>query len=57
MPAAFNACVKGGGRVRTISRGNSYIHVCFSGGKSYAGEVHHKKINRKPATHHGNRRR
>jgi len=44
MPAAFDACVKGGGRVRTkaLPKGH-YIHICFKGGKSYAGEVKMKK--------------
>lgn len=44
MPAAFDQCVKNGGRVRTMKRNKgSYQHVCFKGGKSYAGEVKHKK--------------
>ncbi len=40
MPAAFEKCVREGGRVRTkkLSDGR-YIHICFKGGKSYAGEV------------------
>jgi hypothetical protein len=44
VPAAFNKCVSGGGRVRTKKvSGNRYIHLCFKGGKSYAGEVKRKK--------------
>jgi hypothetical protein len=44
MPAAFNKCVSGGGRVRTKKlSGNRYIHLCFSHGKSHAGEVKKKK--------------
>jgi hypothetical protein len=43
MPPAFTRCVASGGRVRTISHGRTYQHVCFSGGKSYAGEVHTKQ--------------
>ena len=44
MPAGFDNCVKSGGRVRTKKlSGDSYMHICFKGGKSYAGEVHHKK--------------
>lgn len=40
MPASFNRCVARGGRVRTKSlKGGKYIHLCFSNGKSYAGEV------------------
>jgi hypothetical protein len=40
MPEAFTKCVKSGGRVRTksLSKGR-YMHICFKGGKSYAGEV------------------
>lgn len=44
MPAAFNKCVKKGGRVRTKKlSGQRYIHLCFSKGKSYAGEVKKRK--------------
>lgn len=44
MPAKFNACVAGGGRVRTKAlSGNKYVHLCFKGGKSTAGEVKVKK--------------
>lgn len=40
MPAAFDACVSGGGRVRTKKLGSGkYMHICFKDGKSYAGEV------------------
>lgn len=44
MPAAFNKCVSGGGRVRTkkLSSGR-YIHLCFKGGRSAAGEVKKRK--------------
>ena len=44
MPAAFERCVKQGGRVRTkkLSKGR-YIKICFVKGKSYSGEVHTKK--------------
>jgi len=44
MPAAFNKCVKSGGRVRTkkLSMGR-YMHLCYKGSKSYAGEVKKKK--------------
>lgn len=48
MPAPFNACVKNGGRVRTMPVGKGkYMHVCFINGKSYAGEVKTKKTNTK----------
>lgn len=44
MPAEFEHCVKSGGRVRTVKRGkNQYQHVCYSHGKSTAGEVKTKK--------------
>jgi len=44
MPKAFDACVKSGGRVRTITpKKGTYIHVCFLNGKSYHGEVKHTK--------------
>lgn len=44
MPAAFEKCVKAGGRVRTKKlSGGRYMHICFLGKKSYAGEVHTKK--------------
>mgnify|MGYP001572380160 CR=1 FL=1 len=40
MPAAFDKCVKTGGRVRTKSlKGGKYIHLCVKGGKSTAGHV------------------
>ena len=43
-PAAFNRCVSGGGRVRTVKpSAGSYIHVCFKNKHSYAGEVKHVK--------------
>jgi hypothetical protein len=46
MPKAFNKCVSSGGRVRTRKlSGGRYLHLCFKGGKSYAGEV--KKSKRK----------
>jgi len=44
MPAAFEKCVKDGGRVRTKKlSGGRYIKICYKDGKSYAGEVHKKK--------------
>ena len=44
MPQAFDSCVSGGGRVRTKDVGKGrYMHLCFKGGKSYAGEVKKKK--------------
>jgi len=44
MPAAFEACIKKGGKVRTKTlKGGRYQYICFYKGKSYAGEVHKKK--------------
>lgn len=44
MPKEFDNCVNKGGRVRTKELGNNqYMHICFMGGKSYAGEVKTKK--------------
>jgi len=46
MPAAFEKCVKDGGRVRTKKlSGGRYIKICFypNGKGSVAGEVHKKK--------------
>lgn len=44
MPAAFDKCVRAGGRVRTKKlRGGKYIRICFKGGKSYAGHVKKRK--------------
>jgi len=40
MPKGFTQCVKRGGRVRTIKpKAGKYMPICYSGGKSYAGEV------------------
>ena len=45
MPKDFDNCVKRGGRVRTIKpKGKDssvYMHVCYLGKKSYAGEIKH----------------
>ena len=44
MPEEFDSCVKRGGRVHTKKLKNGkYIHLCFIGGKSFAGEVKKKK--------------
>lgn len=48
MPKAFLDCVKWGGHVRTKKlKGNKYIHLCFIGGKSFAGEVKSRKNKKK----------
>ncbi len=48
MPKEFDECVRRGGRVRrkTLS-GGRYINICYIDGKSYAGEVHEKKTEKK----------
>jgi hypothetical protein len=47
MPEKFMACVKGGGRVRTIMVGKDgkYMHVCYppGGGSPVHGEIKMKK--------------
>jgi len=46
MPAAFDRCVKSGGRIRTKELGKGkYIHICFDKGtgKSHTGYVKTKK--------------
>jgi len=44
MPRAFTQCVRQGGRVRTKKlSGDRYLHICFKGGRSYAGEVKKKR--------------
>lgn len=44
MPKEFDDCIKKGGKVRTKNVGKGqYMHICFMGGKSYAGEVKTKK--------------
>ena len=43
MPEAFDKCREGGGKIRTVSRGNKYFHICIpkGGGKgdSVRGEM------------------
>lgn len=49
MPKDFVACVKAGGRVRTVkpkgAEADTYSHICYpkGGGSPVSGEVHHKK--------------
>ena len=44
MPAGFDRCRRRGGRIRTKKlSGNRYLHICFKDGKSFEGEVKHKK--------------
>lgn len=43
MPADFDACQKGGGKIRTIDVGNGkYAHVCILKGKTHMGEIREK---------------
>ena len=57
MPASFDNCVRGGGRVRTKSlSGNRYLHICFKGGKSHAGHVKTRKTKTKQRRRRGKRR-
>jgi hypothetical protein len=45
MPQQYEKCVKDGGRVITKQlAGGKYIHICYLGDKSYAGEVKEKKM-------------
>jgi hypothetical protein len=46
MPAEFDRCVAGGGKVRTKDvNATQYMHICILNGKTYAGEVKTKKSN------------
>jgi len=48
MSKAFLNCQKWGGKIRTKKlKSGKYIHLCFLGGKSFAGEVKKKKVARK----------
>lgn len=45
MPAEFDKCQKGGGKIRTKRLGGrKFIHICILGGKTYGGEVRIKKV-------------
>lgn len=49
MPKAFENCVKRGGKVRTKEAGEGkFMRICVLDGKSYAGEVMKKKVEKKP---------
>ena len=44
MPAGFDKCRAGGGKIRTKKLGGGkYMHICFLNGKSYPGEVKTRK--------------
>jgi hypothetical protein len=53
MPEAFEKCRAGGGKIRTVSRGKKYFHICIpkGGGKgdSVRGEMKTKKGSLKEA--------
>lgn len=57
MPAAFDACVSAGGRVRTISGPDrhfglskgEYVHVCILRGKLVRGYVKQKRGDAAPS--------
>lgn len=51
VPAAYDRCVKGGGKVRTISKGGLYFHICIpkGGGPSVKGHTKKKKGSLKEA--------
>jgi len=50
MPAAFDKCVREGGRIRTKSLpGDEFIRICIDkDGKSHPGEVKTKKASSHP---------
>ncbi len=40
MPEDFDRCVRQGGKVITKTlKGGKYMHICYLGKKSFAGEV------------------
>ena len=43
MPAEFEKCQQSGGKIRTKSMGDKYLHICMKGGKSYPGYIKTKK--------------
>ena len=51
MPAPFDSCVKGGGKVRTVTgpskehglKEGEYVHYCTLKGKSHRGYVKRNK--------------
>jgi hypothetical protein len=51
MPAGFEKCRSGGGKIRTKDLGNGkYMHICILNGKLYPGEVKTKKESSGSAT-------
>lgn len=45
MPAAFEKCVREGGKVRTIRLGKGkYQRICIKGKKRYKGHVKQRKV-------------
>jgi hypothetical protein len=54
MPADFEKCRQGGGRVRTVSGPNKrfglkegdYMHICILGKEIHRGEVNRKEMDK-----------
>lgn len=47
MPVGFDMCRDSGGKIRTKTLGDGkYMHICYLGKKSYAGEVKTKAKNK-----------
>lgn len=43
MPKDFDRCVREHGRVRRlVPKKGTYLNVCWKGGKTHRGELHHK---------------
>lgn len=61
MPAGFDRCVKGGGRVRTISGPSKrhglgkdqFTRFCFLNGESFKGETKTKKAKQEMSKRNG----
>lgn len=44
MPAAFDACVKAGGFIKTVQKGKGkYQRICIIKGVTHEGEIKKKK--------------
>ena len=49
MPEPFDKCRAQGGKIRTTKpTPDTYLPICYIGGKSYRGEVHQVKSNNSP---------
>lgn len=47
MPKDFDKCVKRGGRVRTVSAGEEYFHMCYDKEGSHKGYTKKKKSSKR----------